>query len=68
MKQVFTLKVEGKIFCVGNDGRGLYTRKNKSGLYEMVKSKAKFSIIGVEEAAKEAKVRKAALEYLKSID
>lgn len=68
MKQVFTLKVEGKIFCVGNDGRGLYTRKNKSGLYEMVKSKANFSIVGVEEEAREAKVRKAALEYLKSID
>lgn len=29
MKQVFTLKVEGKIFCVGNDGRGLYTRKKQ---------------------------------------
>lgn len=68
MKQVFTLKVEGKIFCVGSDGRGLYTRKSNSALYEMVKSKAKFSIVGAEEAAKEAKVRKAALEYLKYID
>lgn len=68
MKQVFALKVEGIIFCVGSDERGLYTRKNNSAIYEMVKSKAKFSIVGVDEEAREAKVRKAALEYLKYID
>ena len=68
MKHVFTLKVEGKIFCVGSDGRGLYTRKSNSALYEMVKSKAKFNTVGAEEEAIEAKVRKAALEYLKYID
>ena len=68
MKQVFTLKVEGKIFCVGSDGRGLYTRKNNSPIYEMVKSKAKFSVIGLKEEEREAKVIKAALEYLKYID
>ena len=58
MKQVFTLKVEGKIFCVGSDGRGLYTRKSNSAIYEMVKSKAKFSIVGARRRSKGGKGKK----------
>lgn len=66
--QALTLEVEGKTFCVGSDGRGLYVRKEKLPLYEMVKNKSEFSITEIEEGDKEAKVRKAAIEYLKYIN
>lgn len=67
--QGFTLELEGKTFGVGSDGRGLYIRKSNSHLYEMVKSKAEFSVAGINQKEdREAKVRKAALEYLKYID
>lgn len=66
--QVITLEVEGRTFCVGSDGKGLYVRKDKSPLYEMVKNKTEFSITEVKEEDRETKVRKAALEYLKHIN
>lgn len=65
--QVFTLEVEGRTFCVGSDGRGLYVRKEKSPLYEMIKNKSEFSITELKEGNKETKVRKAVLEYLEYI-